>query len=258
MPAIIEDILCYPVKGLGGFSMSKTQLAARRGIRHDRRFGLAAQQTLDALYESEKWKPWDHCQTLKRNEALAKLFAQTDEEGGDLFLQLSDNDGQRVRGRPAVAAERAQLEEFLRDFLSLPDIYLVDSEHTPLWDDAIHLTLLNTASVEDLSAAATAMGKTTTPLSPTRFRANIVFSDAPAWAEESYTGDFRIGDARLFFGGGVPRCLATTVNPRTATRDVKVPQLIYAYRRHSNMGVFATVAADGDITTGMELLLESA
>lgn len=253
-PPTIDDIICYPVKGLGGFSVEQARLLAGRGIRHDRRFGLASQPTLEALYRHDKWRPWEHCHTLKKNEKLARLSAviADAEDGDELCLTLSADDGQGASGRPAVAAERATLEEFLRDFLSLSDLFLVDSEQAPLWDDAIHVTLLNTASVADLAA------QSKTALSPARFRANIVFSGMAAWREESLSGGVCLGTARGALGGGVPRCLATTVNPDTAARDLKVPKLIYACRRHSDMGVFATIVESGDVSVGMELSFESA
>ena len=255
MSAHITDIMCYPLKGAGGFSLAQTALTTR-GIRHDRRFGLAISESADTEFRTaNKWQPWNFYHTLKKRADLVFLSAQVRdiEDDNTVLLRLKDNRcGDSVEGCPAENSERTTLEKFLCNALSTPAARLIDSQASPLWDDNEPLTLLNTASVEAFASTQNF------PITTQRFRANIVFSGLPAWQEETLTGELSAGSARLKLGDGVPRCAATTVNPDTGERDAKVPQLLYRQRQHTNMGIFAKIIQDGEIAVDETLHFEPA
>ena len=60
-------------------------------------------------------------------------------------------------------------------------------------------------------------GPSGTTLSMTRFRPNVVISDAEAWAEDDWRR-IRIGDVTFRAVKGCARCIMTTVDPGTAER----------------------------------------
>lgn len=254
MTVTVTSIFYYPIKGAGGTALAETSLD-KSGIRYDRRYAIAFGDSLQPLFSAEKWRPWNHCHTLKKHEKMARLAAavSTDPDGGTEILHVQLDGKEAVAASPSDPAGLAELNNFFREFFAAPAACLVDSEARPLWDeDGMPLTLLSVASVQSLAAAED------TPLETTRFRANIVFSGLPAWEEESLTGTAHIGEVRLTLAGGVPRCAATTVNPATATRDIKVPQSLVRHRQHSDMGLFATVAQGGSIAAGQEIRFEPA
>lgn len=251
MLAQIEDILYYPLKGVGGTSLAKT-LLTKRGICHDRRYALAFGDSSDSSDSSPPaaaaWRPWETHHSLKNNAFLARLSAAITDENGEPLLHISFDGKPAVCGRPAHAAEQLKIETCLRQILDSPTAHLVDGETRPLWDeDGMSLTLLSAASVHALSELENA------PLETTRFRANIIFSGAPPWREENFTGTAKIGAARLKLAGGVPRCAATLVNPQTAERDLKIPKFLHRQRGHMKMGLFAQVTTGGEIAIGQEI-----
>ena len=253
MQARIDNIICYPLKGAGGFPLHETSLT-KKGIAHDRRFGIAfGEESPAAAIADEKWKPWNHYHSLKKTAMLARLSVAVRDAGDGHVVLCINNGGESAEGNPAVAEECAVLESFLQSTLSDSRLRLIDSAARPLWDeDGVPLTLLNSGSVTALSDAE---GK---DLSASRFRANIVFSGVSAWLEETFSKEARIREVGLMLAGGVPRCAATTVNPETAERDANVPEILCRHRSHNRMGLFAKVVSGGDIAVGDEIHFDSA
>ncbi len=86
---------------------------------------------------------------------------------------------------------------------------------------------------------------------PLRFRANVYFEGAPAWAEFDWLGrEIAIGAARLRVTARIDRCAATHVNPETAARDMNVVKALQRGFGHIDMGVYAEVISGGEIATG--------
>ena len=93
-------------------------------------------------------------------------------------------------------------------------------------------------------------------LDPARFRANLVLDGWPGFSElDMMDREIRIGDARLKVIFETRRCAATEVNPETAERDLKVPQLLHKNFGHMNMGVYAEVLEPGHIASGDKVTL---
>ena len=107
------------------------------------------------------------------------------------------------------------------------------------------ISLINQASLAALEAAAGARRH------KRRFRANIWFSGAPAWAEHGWLGrELLVGGARLKVTHRIPRCAATEVNPITAERDADPVAELRAAFGHVDLGVYAEVVEAGRIAMG--------
>ncbi len=245
MPVIIESLHRYPIKGLKGETLTQVNLVQGSGIDNDRRFGLAFADSTQLLLGTEKWRPWQYFVSLKKYELLAHLTATFDDTNN--MLLIFHRDKQLGRADINNNAEKAILAQAVADYLNIPQLTLVDSKNKPLWDDAAILTAVNSNTVADLLGDVSQVE---------RFRANIVFSGLEAWAEESIKNHFSVGDAVLIPQAGVPRCAATWVNPQTAERDKKVPELIYKARKHTDLGIFVTIQKSGTIAQGMEICIE--
>ena len=91
-----------------------------------------------------------------------------------------------------------------------------------------------------------------------RFRANIWFSGAPAWAERDWIGrEIQVGGALLRVLKGTTRCPATEVNPETGERDADPVAELRSLYGHVELGVHAEVVEGGAFSIGdaMELIL---
>ena len=112
------------------------------------------------------------------------------------------------------------------------------------------LSLIGLASVTDLERVMRA------DVDPLRFRANIYFEGAPAWAEFDWIGkEIEIGPARLRVTARIGRCAATSVNPVTAPRDMNVVKALQRGCGPIDMGVYAEVIGGGEIATGDRITL---
>ena len=121
--------------------------------------------------------------------------------------------------------------------------------------DVAPVTLLGDGSVARLERE---LG---TPLGSRRFRMTVTLGGLEAHEEDTWYGRaLEIGGCRLRVDGPVPRCVATTHDPRTGVRDHATLRGIVAYRDPVEMpdggvvnapfGVYATVERPGAIRVG--------
>ena len=95
-----------------------------------------------------------------------------------------------------------------------------------------------------------------TRIDPLRFRANVYFDGVPAWEEHNWIGTtLAVDNARLKVIATITRCAATEVNPATAERDLDIVGALQRGFGHNLMGIYAEVAAGGDIAVGDALQL---
>ncbi len=116
--------------------------------------------------------------------------------------------------------------------------------------NVLSLRIIGLASVAELGEAAGMV------LDPVRFRANILFSGGPAFAELDWVGrEILLGRAKLRVFKRTQRCAATEVNPETAERDAKPPRWLRQHYGHADMGVYAEVIEGGVVAVGDALEL---
>ncbi|MBU6499384.1 MAG: MOSC domain-containing protein, partial [Rhodospirillales bacterium] len=107
------------------------------------------------------------------------------------------------------------------------------------------ISMINQASLAELERAAGARRQRR------RFRANIWFSGAPAWAEFAWVGsELMVGGARLSVTRRITRCPATEVNPDTGLRDADPVAELKAAFGHADLGVHAEIVGGGTIALG--------
>ncbi len=109
-----------------------------------------------------------------------------------------------------------------------------------------YVSLINLASVRDLEAR---IGR---PVDPLRFRANVYVDDWPALSELALTPGARmsLGAATVEMLEPTVRCVATHVDPRSGTRDIKLLAALEAQYGHRNFGVYLKVSAGGAVREG--------
>lgn len=245
---LVESLHRYPIKSLQGDTLPQASIIAGRGIPNDRRFGFAFRDTGALLSGAEKWQPWQYLVSLKKYNRLAHLRAAFDDNTQKITVWAAGKiiGGGEIDDAPNIR----QLCQAVANYIDSPPLHLIDSDAVPLWDDAIALTLLSTATLADFSDV-------TPPFTVARFRPNLVFSGLAAWEEMAINAPLQIGEVVLQPGGGVPRCAATRVNPHTAESDLNAPAIIYKKKQHNELGIFATIKSGGVIAAGMAINISS-
>jgi uncharacterized protein YcbX len=246
----LEQVVRYPVKGLGPEYLSSAIVDAGGPIPFDREYAIAHGVT-EFDPKKPKYLEKHHFLMLMRNPPLASLKTAYQEE--DRRITVTFPDGSKVSACLADEQDRKRLDKALNEFIGDksrggPARIVSASDHRFFDVPDNYLSLINLASVEDL-------GRTlSTNLDPIRFRANLYVSQLPPWREVNLVGrEFLCGKVRLRAAAAIERCAATSVNPKTAEVDINVP---YSLRKHYdtlNMGLYLTVIDGGRIDSGSDL-----
>ncbi len=246
MDASISEIRSYPVKGLSGQIWAHAILKKGQTIAGDRRFALGRPGfAFDT--DNPAWMPKTNFLALVRDEKLAELDAGFD--GSTNLLTLRHDARIALTADLSSPGGRSDVEAFFAAFLAdeidgQPTL-LEAGEHSFSDLDAKVISLINLNSVTALGEAIGA------DVDARRFRANVYFEDAPAWAEFDWLDcKIRIGSAVAEVIKRTRRCAATNVNPDTATRDMNLPRALHQGWGHADMGVYARVVEPGEIRPG--------
>jgi uncharacterized protein YcbX len=266
MPATVQSLHVYPVKGLKGIEVREAR-CTDRGLEHDRRFMVVDP---GGVFISQRSHP-----------KMATIW--TDFAGDALEIAAPDMPALELPLRPeGPATLRVQVwnstchaipvsreaDEWLTRYLGLgcrlvymPDATqrasnreYADGELVGFADGYAYL-IIGRASLEDLNARLAARGHA--PLPMNRFRPNIVVAGSPAYAEDGWSG-VGIGAARVRGVKPCGRCEVTTTDQTTGELRGPEPLATLAtYRTSDEFGVmfgmnFVTVA-EGLVRVGDEV-----
>ena len=262
MAATIAAIYRYPVKGLSAEPLGGVALAPGQCLPHDRRFAIALPTTRFDPARPE-WLSKTHFVMLMRDEKLAQLHTSFAAASGELTIRRGGEYAGAVALKACITEPRGcrEVSEFLADFMGpavegplriveAPGHAFADARKKPDATTDKYVSLINLASIAALEESIGA------PVDPLRFRANIYLERAPAWSELGWIGsDIALGGARLRVIAAITRCAATQVNPASALRDLDIVGALQRGFGHNLMGVYAEVAAGGEIGVGDQLTL---
>jgi uncharacterized protein len=255
MPAEIDELYRYPVKGLSAEKLDRVALAVGQGLPHDRRFAIALGTTeFDPAHP--QWLAKTHFIMLMRDESLARLATRFDAQTG--VLTIAEAERVLLQAPLTEPAGRCKIAAFFDNFLSgavAGPLRVVeasghafgDARPKPNAATDKYVSLINLASIRDLEAK---LGRA---IEPIRFRANVYFDGLPAWDEQAWQKEERhltVGGARLRVIAPITRCAATEVNPASAERDIKMVAELMRHYGHNIMGIYAEVIGAGDIAVG--------
>ncbi len=258
----LSALYLYPVKSLAGVSVPSASLDAY-GLVGDRRF-LVIDDTGRFLTQ----------RTLPRMALIATALDAT-----HLTLSVSPSHLPSVSAPSSIRIPRApdptaplrsvsvwksenllaedcgdEAADFLSSFFATPCRLVRQGPafHRPIlkptalpgdvvsFADGYPLLVINDSSLADLNDRLIARGSEALPMD--RFRPNLVITDAPAFAEDTWPR-IKINDAVLRAGGPCPRCSMTTVDQVTGTFEGPEPlRTLATYRRdatdstHVNFG----------------------
>lgn len=242
----IAKIYRYPVKGLSAEELTRVALTPGEGLPCDRRYALAHGSTVFDP-SNPTWMAKHNFLMLAKNERLAKLETKFDD--ATTTLTVARGGKQVAKGDLSTPTGRMLIEQFFAAFLSgetRGNPKLVEAPGHMFSDTARKVvSIIGLASLADVERVARQ------PVDPIRFRANLYFAGGTPWQEFDWLGrELTIGTARLRVLDKIDRCAATTVNPKTAERDLQIPRLLMDGFRHIECGVYAQVLAPGEIAEG--------
>lgn len=257
MPTI-RSIWRYPIKGMTPERLPAVNLVPGRCLPQDRRFALARADTaFDPAQPA--WLPKTKFVMLMREERLAALRSRLAPDSDRLVIE--QNGSVVFEANLADHEARTALGGLVGGFLGLdapPRVVeaaghtFADARRKPNATTGQYVSLINLASLAALERAMA------TSLDPLRFRANVYFDGAPAWAETDWIeSSIAIGRARLRVVAPITRCAATEVDPLTGIRDRDTLGGLRQAFGHTNLGIYAEVAEGGSIEEGDALAVKS-
>jgi hypothetical protein len=247
----IEYLYRYPVKGLTAEALEQADVEPGGAIPWDRAFALAQG---DAEFDPERpafLPKWNFMCQMKHAKA-ALMFSVFDPKAQRLTLRRPD--GLTIEANPMTQAGRKVIGAFLTEYLGeeargepvfhyVPG-HVFSDQRVPV------VSLNNIASLKDFES------KVGGRRHRRRFRANIWFSGAAAWAEREWIGrELQVGGAVLRVLKGTTRCPATEVNPETGERDANPVSELREHYGHVELGVHAEVLQGGRFAMGDAIVL---
>jgi MOSC domain-containing protein len=111
------------------------------------------------------------------------------------------------------------------------------------------VSICSRASVDDVG-----MRGGVDQLDSRRFRMLVEIEDAAAFEEDGWSGKrIRLGDAVVRVGEQMPRCVLTTINPDTATKDFPTLDVLASFRKVGQQlmfGMYGDVEEPGIVRVG--------
>jgi hypothetical protein len=162
--------------------------------------------------------------------------------GDPITVKLYDREVQarRVDARFTEAAREATRDERL-------ELLRVDEPEYAGGIDRV--SICSRASVDDVG-----MRGGVDQLDSRRFRMLVEIDDAAAFEEDGWSGKrIRLGDAVVRVGEQMPRCVLTTIDPETGTKDFPTLDVLASYRKVGQQlmfGMYGEVQEPGIVRVG--------
>ena len=241
---ILQSIYWFPVKGLPGIALDRSELEERGGIPNDRRFAITR-----GVKATGDWMPSRY---FYINSYVDGMLDFDVEDFSSNHASFANSSGQSIRidfeEPDSLNVANQHLARFISHLpidegLPVPEI-VTRNDNGQLWDyPDTPISIINAASV---SAIGDALGK---DLDPLRFRGNLVISGMPAWEEFELMGKrIRIGEAELEILRPIVRCPTPGVNPTTGVRDIDFAKAMPEAFGHAYCGMYAVTVKPGTVS----------
>lgn len=235
MSVSVASLHIYPIKSLGGFSVTEAHITDR-GFENDRRWMLVDPQGRFLTQRELSFMACLHC------APIASGFRATDVRDGDqVDLPFKLNDGTRSRARVfddevdvihSSSDVSAWFAEKLEASCSL--VFMADSTHRRVdaryatginsLSDGFPYLILSQTSLDDLNDRMTAA------IPMDRFRPNIVIKGGSAFQEDGWK-EIGIGSSRFALVKPCGRCVIPTTDQLTGERSKEPTRTLATYRR---------------------------
>lgn len=252
MTARVATLWRYPLKGFSPEALDSVDLEAGETIPFDRAFAIEnGPSGFDPAAPAHLPKIKFLC--LMRNAALVKLQTRFDPETNTLTIAEAGETRlvARLDTADGIAAVEAFVAERFPDELRGAPKLLRAPGHS--FSD-VAKKVLHLVNAETIRRMERDLG---VPVDPVRFRPNLVIEGLEARAELDWPREMRLTI------GGIPfevvkrteRCAATTVNPKTAERDLQIPRHLMQTLGHTDCGIYVRVLEPGRLSLGDALVV---
>lgn len=222
----------YPVKSMAAEALSEAEIGWH-GVAGDRRWAFIRPHLERSGF------PWLTLREVADMGQFTPRFADPATPDRSRTLVRTPEDDEYEVTDPALAARLGEGVRVIKQ-----DVGVFDS---------LPLSLITTSTVDGIAALS---GR---PLEVARFRPNLLVdaTSAEEFPEDAWLGrTLRIGEEmRMRVDRRDPRCVITTMDPDTGTRDPRVLREI-AQRRDNCAGVYGTTVTCGAIAVGDPVVIE--
>lgn len=253
----ITQLWIYPIKSCGGVQLSEAKLG-ERGLEHDRQWMLVDREG-NLITQREIPKLVWVRPSISDNELNVSA-----PDMPDLSLERSaTGETKRVRvwGDHMDAFVLPQACEWFEGYTEreVDLVYIPDSSPRPMNPNfgTRHLTFVDGNPLHIISETSVAElnSRLEKPVGLERFRANIIFSGAEPYAEDTWT-KISIDDIEFDVYEACQRCVMLNVDPATARTSKEPLATLARYRRSGQHVVFGrniSHAREGVLRVGGEL-----
>jgi uncharacterized protein YcbX len=238
----VAHIWRHPIKSHGREALNEVHLTQAETMPWDRTWAVIHDA---AKTDGHEWAPCANFSRVAKAAKLQAISAELDEDREVITLRHPELDDIRFCPNdetdaflqwvaPLMQTDRAQSAGIIR----VPGRGMTDSDYPSI-------SLNNIASNRAVETALS------TPLALERWRGNIWLDSLEPWVEFDWIGKtIRIGDCEMEVRERITRCLATTTNPDTGTRDADTLGALKDIWGHTDFGVYAQVTKTGGIKVG--------
>ncbi len=264
MAIVVSNIITYPIKSLGGYSLSSAWLT-ERGLQYDRRWMLINESNKFLTIRQHKEflfydvNPTDEGFEIKKEQGGSIHIPKTLSTGDTIKVKVWDDEVQAIPAADHVNRWFSENLGFNCRLVYQPENASrivqpdwVKQENHVSFADAYPYLLVGESSVKDLN------DKIEEEITWQRFRPNIVFKGSEAY-EEFLWRDIEIGAAALKGIKPCTRCIVTTMNPKTGEQGKEPLKTLFKQRINEKMvfGQNAVLTKKGKINIGDEVMIGS-
>jgi len=263
---LLSEIWIYPVKSLGGISLSQAQLTDR-GLEHDRRWLLVdengtflsqREHAVLALFQPEM-RTSGMVITYRKTGSFIEVPLHYTIDQSLFTVTVWEDFIQAFEVDEAISAWFSAILGFSARLVYMPDEshrkvdtdYSISSSDVTSFSDAYPFLIIGQSSLDDLN------NRLKSPINMSRFRPNFVFTGGEPYEEDTWR-EFNI-DTLLFYGvKPCGRCVMTTIDQERGVISGKEPlKTLAKYRMKGNnvlfgqnlIGPTAGLVTVGDILT---------
>lgn len=246
MTVRVTEIWRHPIKSHGRERVDTVTLTEDQALPWDRTWAVAHERSCFDP-ERPRWQPCQEFSIGAKSPRLQAIRAVADTARGR--LTLSHPDREDICIDPDDDGDAGRFIQWVMPISNgnrmLP-ARLVRAGGQAMTDtDYASVSLISLASHRAVEAQ---LGQ---PISPLRWRGNILFDGAAAWAEMDWPGRrLRLGEVELDIVEPIRRCMATTANPDTGARDAETLKALNEGFGHQNCGIYARVTKGGPLREG--------
>lgn len=257
----LSEIYIYPVKSLGGISLSKAQVTDR-GLAHDRRWMLVdengrflSQREFPQLAIFQTSFEGNSLKITDKGNGHHVIFDINEYQSDAMTVQVWDDTLQAFEVNPTTSHWFSEALGIPVKLVYMPDnihrktdgAYALTGEEITSFSDGYPILIIGQSSLNSLNE------RLAEPVGINRFRPNFVFTGGEAFEEDEWH-EFHVGQVRFFGVKPCARCIMTTIDPETGNKNNKEPLLtLNKYRKAGNKILFGQnvlISQLGEVSVG--------